>query len=243
MKRISILFAVLGMTCLTACMDGTQQKTDESLADSSAFKIALMPIKESEPFIIADSCGIFDSLGVHVRLVPFESAMDADTAFTNGNIDILVTDSLKAAFLNGNPDSLHILLHDTLNLSLMTSKTARIKDVKNLKEKIVAVTRNSALDYFADKMMLSAKLKPEELNRPQINNLSLRASMLDQQQYDGAILPEPLATECEKNGAKRVVTAEKLGIGRLLTIVVRKKFYNEHKDDIDRIMEAYRQAR
>jgi NitT/TauT family transport system substrate-binding protein len=180
-------------------------------------------------------------LGVEIKLDTFMAAMDADTAFMNNKVQLLVSDSLKARYLNSivKRDSIQSIITDTLRLSMMTGKPTRIKTISSLKEKIIAVTRNSALDYFADQTMDKAKIKREYLNRPQINNISLRADMLNLNQYDGAILPEPYATQCEEQGAYRINSTN----APLMRVLVKKSVMKKRKHDIERIKEAYWKAK
>lgn len=227
---------------LTACQYGSfEVKEGGNDSDSLAIHIAVLPTKECAPFCIAQECGLYDSLGISVIIDTFAAAMDADTAFVNGDVHILVSDSLKMGYFQQQfaSDSVMSILTDSLRLSLLTSKPARIKSIKNLKEKIIAVTRNSAIDYYADQVMDKAKIKREYLNRPQINNIELRANMLNLNQYDGAILPEPFATMCEEAGAVRVTSSSE----PLLRILVRKQTYTTRKADIDKIIEAYKTAK
>ena len=140
---------------------------------------------------------------------------------------------------DGGKDSIIVLHNSTLTLSLITTKSSRIKNIKSLKDKIIAVTRNSAIDYTADQVMMSAQLKNEELNRPQINDISLRANMLILDQYDGAILPEPYATQCEKRGAYRLYQSESM----MLAVVAKQRFARSHRKEIETIIKAYKDAK
>ena len=134
-------------------------------------------------------------------------------------------------------DSIIVLHNGTLTLSLMTTKSSRIKNIKSLKDKNIAVTRNSAVDYIADKIMTKAQLPQEAMNRPQINDLKLRKQMLILGQYDGAIMPEPYATECEDSGANRVFTATEPLLRVITTKKAQEKFGKEMKE-IVKMMKA-----
>lgn len=221
-----------------ACQYGSVDKEKEAKdSDSAVIHIAVLPTEECQPFYVAQQRGLFDSLGVEVKLDTFLAAMDADTAFMNNQIQLLVSDSLKARYLNSivKGDSILSILTDTLRLSMMTGKPTRIKSISSLREKIIALTRNSALDYFADKTMDKAGIKREYLNRPQINNIALRADMLNLNQYDGAILPEPFATLCEEQGAYRINSTKE----PLMRVLVKQRVMKKRKHDIERIKEAY----
>ena len=223
---------------LCACQYGSVDNEKEAKdSDSAVIHIAVLPTEECKPFYVAQQLGLYDSLGVEVKLDTFLAAMDADTAFMNDKVQLLVSDSLKALYLNSivKRDSILSILTDTLQLSMLTGKPTRIKTISSLKEKIIAVTRNSAIDYFADKTMDKAGIKREYLNRPQINNIELRAYMLNLNQYDGAILPEPYATQCEEQGAYRINTLKE----PLMRVLVKQHVMKKRKQDIELIKEAY----
>ncbi len=240
MKFIHTLFYTVVLYMLCSCQYGSFTNNKQNDSDSLAIHIAILPTNECEPFRMAMGQGLFDSLGVEVCLDTFMSAMDADTAFMNGSVHMLVTDSVKTSFLQAqlNGDSLISVVSDSLTLSVMTTKSSRIKSISNLKERIIAVARNSAVDHYADKIMDQAKINREFLNRPQINNIALRAKMLNLNQYDGAILPEPFATECEKKGANRIATSTMAE----MRVIVKKTTYKKYNEEINKIIIAYTQA-
>lgn len=207
----------------------------------TTFRIAVLPTVECQPLADALQHGLLDSTDMEICLDTFLSAMDADTAFMRGWVQMMVTDTFRMAYLNTiiKGTTIKSVITDTLHLSMLTTKSSRIKSTQSLKDKIVAVTRNSAIDRFADRTMERAHLKPEELNRPQINDITLRASMLNLSQYDGAILPEPFATQCEEQGALRIAVMQE----PQMRVVVKSDVQRRHKADITKIVDAYWQER
>ena len=241
-----LLYIILpAILALCANCQGRTDKTDASAYDSSAFHIALLPIDECQPFLLAESAGLYDSLGISVQIHNYEAAMDVDTALMNGFVQMGICDSVKMISLQEKCDTIDTLvcvMKDHLSLSLIMSEQITAKNLKKLKEKVVALTRNSSLDYFADKITEKAKLTHEELNRPQINNIRLRRQMQGQAQYDGCILPEPWATECLDSMNFRVITSDQLCPLQFYA-VVKKSTQGKHKQEISKVLEAYRIAK
>ena len=158
--------------CLVCCETSTTGRTESSYEDdTTALRIGVLPTVECLPLYAAAETGVFDSLGLSVRLVTFEAAMDADTAFFRGHVDGVAADLVKAVLWKSQGDSIRMALSADLNLHLVTSRPSRLKTGESLKERIVAFTRNSALDYTADGMLAASKLQSEQLNKPQINNI------------------------------------------------------------------------
>lgn len=219
-----------------------QTETVAKEYDSTSLRLAVMPTMDCLPFYYADSLGIFDSLGVKIRLITFDAAMDADTAFKNGDVDGIVSDLVKLSIWRGNGDSLTVAMANDLNLWLVTAQNARIGRVESIKEKIIGITRHSALDFVADKILESVKLQSMDMNKPQINKISLRTLMLDQNQYDGAILPEPFASEAVARGAKRLIGTSELNLPCMMTVLFCDSVAKSRKNEIDNIVNAYNMA-
>ena len=236
MKRILYIILPFVIAGLFSCNDSKDDSVVEY--DSTALHIALVPTMDNLPLYYAKETGIYDSLGLNVELLTYSSAMDCDTAFTNGEADGVVSDIVKANIWRSRGDSVKVVMRTDLNLFLMSTHSSRIKSVNNIKEKIMAITRNSALDYMADKVMEHIKLPLLQLNKPQINDIALRCKMTDQNQYDGAFLPEPYAMEAENNGAHRLISSSEL-IGNLSAVIFHDSIVAKRNDDIHKLVEGY----
>ena len=224
---------------LGACGETVETVADE---DSTALRLGVLPTVDCLPFYYADAVGLFDSLGVNLKLVTFDAAMDADTAFRNGDIDGIVTDLVKATLWEKEGDSLQVVMGGELRLWLVTAQNARLLKAESLKEKIIGITRHSALDFYADKVLESVKLQSLDLNKPQINNIRLRTLMVDQNQYDGAILPEPFASEAVARGARRLTSTENLGVAPLLCVVFGDSVGKARQQEVGMIGTVYDKA-
>lgn len=240
MRKLIYIFLCLMSTGLWSSCNPTDNQVGED--DSTALKLGVLPTVECLPFYYADSIGLFDSLGVNVRLVTFDAAMDADTAFVNGAIDGVVSDLVKECIWRGKGDTAHVAMVGELRLWLITAPKARLLKAESIKEKIIGITRHSSVDYFADKILESVKFQSIDLNKPQINNIRLRGLMVDQDQYDGAILPEPYASEAVARGAKRLTGTEDLHVANLLCVLFNDSVSQVRKDEIQKIRKAYDMA-
>lgn len=240
----TILFTVVGLvTLLGSIASCHRDSTTIPLPDSTSLTVAVLPTTDCLPFYLADSLGLFDSLGIDVRLLTFQATMDADTAFQRGWADGCVTDLVKATTWRSTGDSIRAILCADVNLSLVTAHSARIREVKSLKEKVLGVTRNSVVDYSVDQILSSHGMIPKDLNRPQINNLYLRQRMVEQNQYDGALLPEPYASLCVAHGAKRILSSADIPLSNpIMALVFRDSMLRARRDDLQKIVKAYHLA-
>ena len=240
MRKLIEIFMWLMVVGLCGSCNQTNGTVNEE--DSTAIKLGVLPTMECLPFYYADSIGLFDSLGVNVHLVTFDAAMDADTAFVNGKIDGLVTDLVKACIWQSQGDTAMVAMVGELRMWLITAPKARLLKAESLREKIIGITRHSAVDYFADKILESVKLQSIDLNKPQINNIRIRGLMVDQDQMDGAILPEPYASEAVARGARRLNGTEEMKVANLMCVLFNDSIHQARKREIENIRSVYDQA-
>ncbi|MBR3454238.1 MAG: hypothetical protein IKH26_02830 [Bacteroidaceae bacterium] len=239
MKRI--LFAALMPLLLlmgnTGCNHPSPTVANDSI-DSLSLRVGVLPTLDCLPFYVAEEKGIFDTLGLGIRLFTYSCAMNCDTAFLRHQIDCAVSDIVKAQVWNIDNDSVRALMTTNLRLYLLTSRQARIMNTESIKEKIIAITRNSVCDMTLDNIARSVKLGSQEVNKPQINDFDLRMNMLVQNQYDGALLPEPYASIAQQRGARRVSDSDSFCKG-LSLFVTHLSTLQQRRGDLELLVKAY----
>ncbi len=238
MKKLLYVFPLL---LTLVCCKGGGEIGYSGQTDTASLRVAVLPTMDCLPLFVADECGMFKSEGLDVMLVVYDAAMDADTAFVRGHVDAVATDVVKSVMLPSDSDEVKVVLNYDMPLYLLSSEESKILKTQDIREKIVALTRNSWVDWATDKFLETAGLTPQQLNKPQINNLHLRARMLIQNQYDGAVLPEPFAALCEAEGAKRLCGTDMYNI-RMGALVTYGKTLKQHEHDFATLAKVYDMA-
>lgn len=200
MKPILALWLVC--VGLLACGGGSNPAQDEkagaapeSATDSAVLRLALLPTVDCLPFYYAEASGIYDTLGLHgLRLVTFAAQADADTAMLGGDVQGGVTDLVRLAYYCGKGKPLVAVAATDGSWAFAACGSLRIRKVDKMKGRMVATSRLSASDCLSGEALQKNKMEYGDIYRPQINDYSLRASMLNGNQIDGAVLPEPYAT-------------------------------------------------
>lgn len=185
---------------------GSKQKaeTDDNTAqkaDSLALKIGVEQTMDCLEAFVAKDEGIFDSLGVDVRLCHYTSMLDCDEALMARRIHGAYTDEKRLEFINDRGKTkLSALEHTPMQWQLIANKNSRLLKASQLSDKMIAMTRHSATDYLSDRLIDSVKLKQDRAFRIQINDVDLRLKMLLNNEIDAAWLPEPQASEARRLG-------------------------------------------
>ena len=212
MKRLPYLFLIIAILAAACSKETKKTEVKKAKADDSAsLKVALVPISATVPFYVAQQLGIYDSLKADIKLIRYGAAIDADTAFANATVDGMSTDVVRAILLN-NKRGLYFVMALENKYTLITPHDLRLKNVKDIKERLIAMTRYSAVDYIVDKSLATAKYGPEDANKVQINNLVIRLQMLQNTQVDAAILPEPYAQLPLIAGDRAIVSSSDLSV-------------------------------
>lgn len=183
--------------------EATQFQADSTGIDTTVLCVAVMPAMSCLPVYYAEKTGLADSLGLEMQLLRYQAQMDIDTAIINGYADIAFTDLIRCARLSKQVDLAPIASCDE-SLSLISLKTKRVKQVNQMKEQMIAISRLSATDYWCDRVLDSTRTSYDDIYRPQINDVWLRAEMLRQGLIDAAIMGEPFATWMTMLGHKRL---------------------------------------
>ena len=172
--------------------------------DSNVLRIAVLPILQSLPIYYAEETGMMESTNPKMRLMRYKALMDIDTAVINQRVDIALTDIIKAIQLCERKTSVASIWSIYEPMSLVALKDKRVSKVKQMKEKMIAISRLSISDYWCDKMVDTSEVSHQDFYRPQVNDITLRTDMLRTGLIDAAILPEPYAQWMVSEGHKKL---------------------------------------
>ncbi len=183
-------------TLLFACNgkgNAPQTQGQQQTTNDSTLRIAVMPTLDCLPLYVADAAGLFDEANLKVRLVKYTAQMDCDTAILRGRVQGVFTDLVRAERMRQKGANLHEAGATNLHWQLISNRNARIKNVRQLADKMVGMTRFSGTDFLTTVIIDSSKPK-NEVFRIQVNNVFVRLKMIMGYEVDAAFLSEPQAT-------------------------------------------------
>ncbi len=168
--------------------------------DSLALKIGVLPTMDCLPMYVAKETELFDTAKADIRLKPYKSNIDCDAALTKGTIEGNISDLVRGEYMKKRGTHLEYVSSTNTYWQLISNRIARIRQLKQLNDKMLAMTRFSATALLADYAVDSAKLKEENVFKIQINDVDLRLMMLLNNEMDAVLLPEPQATKARIHG-------------------------------------------
>lgn len=246
-----VITIIVGMLLLAACGQSYEEtkritrvnRQEAWRKDSAALKVAVMPTLDCLPFYVAQYHELFDTLHGGVRLKFFMAQMDCDTALQRGRVEGMVTDLVRAMNLERQGTKMRYVATTNAYWQLITNRNARIRQLKQLDDKMVAMTRFSMTDLLTDRVVDSVKLKEERVFKVQINDVNVRLLMLQNNEMDALWLTEPQATQARL--LKNPVVLDSRTLGMQPGVVVFREMEMRRHDraqQLDLLVKAYNQA-
>ncbi len=211
--------------------------------DSLSLKIGVLPTLDCLPIYLAKEHNMFDTAKADIRLKPFTGGIDSDDALARGKIEGSVTDIVRGQYLKKRGTAVEYVASLNSYWQLISNKKARIKQIKQLNDKMVAMARFSATALLADYAIDSVKLKQENVFRVQINDVDLRLSMLINNEMDAVFLTEPQATTARLYGNPVLMDSRDKDISLGVIAFTSEAYLDKYrKNQIDVFLEGYNRA-
>ena len=219
MKRINYLL-ILAVLTFVSCgksdkelqAERQAQKLAEREAYQKAYKMAVMPTMDCLPAYLLKDSLLYDTAKVDIRLCRFNAQMDCDTAMIGGSVQAAFSDLVRTERLkHRNKVLMHYLTDTNLNWQLIADKDSKLKQLSDLSDKIVAMTRFSGTDLLTD--MAVKKAKPKyQVFRVQVNDVLVRLAMLQNHEIDAYWFAEPQITKALSADNNSLFNSEDAGV-------------------------------
>ena len=246
MKRINYLL-ILAVLTFVSCgksdkelqAERQAQKLAEREAYQKAYKIAVMPTMDCLPAYLLKDSLLYDTAKVDIRLCRFNAQMDCDTAMIGGSVQVAFSDLVRTERLkHRNKVLMHYLTDTNLNWQLIADKDSKLKQLSDLSDKIVAMTRFSGTDLLTD--MAVKKAKPKyQVFRVQVNDVLVRLAMLQNHEIDAYWFAEPQITKALSADNNSLFNSEDAGV-HLGVVAIMDKV--RRQDEEAAFAEAYDKA-
>lgn len=246
MKRINYLL-ILAVLTFVSCgksdkelqAERQAQKLAEHEAYQKAYKIAVMPTMDCLPAYLLKDSLLYDTAKVDIRLCRFNAQMDCDTAMIGGSVQAAFSDLVRTERLkHRNKVLMHYLTDTNLNWQLIADKDSKLKQLSDLSDKIVAMTRFSGTDLLTD--MAVKKAKPKyQVFRVQVNDVLVRLAMLQNHEIDAYWFAEPQITKALSADNNSLFNSEDAGV-HLGVVAIMDKV--RRQDEEAAFAEAYDKA-
>ncbi len=229
-KRITALLAV---TALAIGLIGCSPKEDKNeTGQMEKLTLGLMPAVDAAPIFLAQEKGYFKDLGLEVATQVFTNAQDRQSALQSGEIDGAITDVI--ALVNNVDNGFPLKITTSTDGMFPFLTNTDFEGKKDLKAGMMEV---SVTNYITDRA-LAGKYNIEKVY---INDIPGRLEMVGKKALDLAVIPEPMASQGQLNGLKKVIvpTGDSFSPDAL---VFTQKALDQKEEALSKFHKAYNQA-
>ena len=212
-------------------------------ADSAALKVGVTPTLDCMPVFLAKEHHLFDTLGVDIRPKLFTAHLDIQDRLEKGKLEAGFTDLVRAERVMKRGTPLYYVTATNTYWQFITNRKSRIKELRQLTDKMVAMTNHSVTDMLAQMCVDSVKLKQTDVFRVPINDVYVRLSMLQNNEMDAMLMTEPQATTARLYKNPVLMDTRKIDL-RMGAIVMRERVMSDQnrKKQLDAFVKAYNMA-
>ena len=220
-----------------------KQRMEAARKDSAALKVAVMPTLDCLPLYVAQHYNLYDTLRGGVRLKYYKAQMDCDTAMERGRVEGAVTDLVRAMRMAKRGTKMRYVAATNAYWQLVSNRNSRVKLVKQLDDKMIAMTRYSVTDMLSDMAVDSAKLEPWKVFRIQVNDVNIRLKMLENNEMDALVFTEPQYTQAMLRKPRVLLDTRTLDL-KMGAIVVQSKGMDDksRKKQMSAFLRGYNEA-
>ena len=209
-------------------------------------KIGILSTRGVLALSVAEQMGYFEHEGLDVQLVPFQSAAEKDAAFQAGAIDGMFSDLVAATLLRAHGEDLKVVSliagggADEGRVAIVAAPNSQITCPQDLSGHDIALSRNTIMEFVTDDLLSEVALDDAIVKVP-IAKTHLRLSMLLEGKVSAAVLPEPLITLAQTQGARVILDDQRDG-RCFLVLAFRQQVLDDRGEAVERAFIAYNRA-
>ncbi len=185
-----------------------QPEDNTTTKEVTSLKMGVLPLVSALPLFVAVDKGYFAEENLNVELVTFNSALEEDAALQAGEIDGYFNDPINAiVMINGGVDmsiinSPYIANEEDRMFAILVSPKSSITDVDELKRVEIAIAYSTNIEYMQDKILEYYGFTEDEIANQEVKQIPVRLQLLLSGELEAALLPEPLVSTAELQGAR-----------------------------------------
>ncbi len=237
-----LLVALLIGACRPAAPETAAPKEPVTL------RIAVLPIMDTLPMLVAESEGLFAENGVQVEFVPVASAPERDQVLQAGRADGTVNETLSVMFFNKEKVQMqvvrfaHMATPESGHFFILASAQSGISDVDGLKGAEIGISQGTIIEYITDRLLTAQGFAPEDIKTVAVPKIPDRLALLGSGELQAAVLPDPLGALAEQQGAKIILDDRQYPTYGASVISFRKEVIDQHPEAIRAFLAAVEEA-
>lgn len=210
----------LGMLAVTSIFFMVPNRT---CAAQSPLRLGILPVLDTLPLQVAVSEGFFQKHGLNVQLVSFDSALERDAAMQAGQLEGYFGDMVNTVLVvqSGVPMRMvtvsYVSRPGQRQFAVVGRPGLEAATLHDLPSGTLGLSNATIMEYLLDLMEERGLVPRGRFERLEVKKIPIRMQMLLGGRLDLAILPEPLVSLAESQGAR--VYADDQSLDVTLTVI------------------------
>lgn len=252
---IVVIFMALS---LIGCSNPTRSGSSDDTTEAPVIRIGTMPTEDMLPMWIAEEGSIFEQNGLDVEIISFDSAQGLSSAIVAGEVDLAMTDVMRAIKLFESGQDIEIewvTLGTTPEQGVFGILAPADAPYSTLEEMAgfaisdgtpsgfgVGVAANTVPEYVFDMLCEEAGIEDGAIEKIEVASLPERYGLVSSGNLGAAALPSSLLQLGKSNGLKIIATdAGDRNISQSV-MIARGRFADEHQDEIELLARSWDEA-
>ncbi len=241
MKQKIALLVLLLTLVVSACSPAQPTET-------ITLKVAILPILDALPMVVAQQEGLFTKNGVNVELIPVGSAPERDQLISAGQADGMVNELASVMFLNQDQIQVQAVRFartataEQALFRILAAKDSGIQTPADLSGVPVGVSQATIIEYLTERLLQAQGLSGDQIQTIAIPKIPDRLALLASGELKASMLPEPFSTLAAQQGATVVLDDTILPEYSFSLITFRKAVIDEHPQAVRAFLAAIEEA-
>lgn len=252
MKQRLLLVALMAWM-ITACTASIQPDATQPSSQASAtlkhLRVALLPTTDVVPFYVAQSLGAFSANELDAEAIPVSSAAERDTVIQTHAADCEMTD-VQGIVLTNAREAQPLRIIATARQAtveqplffLLGAPDGTVTSAGDLAAANIGTSENTVIDYWFDRVLGAAGVDLADVTRTNVPQLPVRLELLLNNQLDAAILPDPLASLAQLQGAPLILDDTTLPDAAISVLACREDVIAQQPDAVSAFLAGWDQA-
>lgn len=241
-----VLIAILASGC-TPAAQVTPQTTHE-IKPAVTLRIALIPVLDALPMYVAQGEELFAKHNVTVEFIPVKSAPERDQLIASKQADGMVNEILSTMFFNKDQVQVQSVRYartaskEAALFRIMAAANSGITGPEGLKGTEIGISEGTVIQYLTERLLQAQGFTSGEIKEVAVPDITARMTLLGSGELKAAMLPEPLSTLVQSQGAVVVLDDTSNPDYSFSTITFRKEVIDANPEAIKSFLAAIEEA-
>lgn len=211
-------------------------------------RIALLPIVDSLPMMVAQREGLFAKYGVQVEFIPVVSAAERDQVIMAGQADGMINDLISTLLYNKESNQVQVVRFarvatpNSAQYHVVVSATSGINAVNQLSGVPIGISQGTIIEYITDRLLEREGLSAQEIQKIAVPKIPDRLALLSSGELKAATLPDPFSYLAVQQGGRFLLQDSKYPEYGHSTYAFRKAVIDQKPQAIRAFLAAIEEA-